>query len=250
MRNVTGQEVADGIQFDRDYVLVDAFAITTAGVLIDVSAFPSVHIDVEFDLPNRSLSLEWRRPGTTVVMNRSIVKSGFRTGVSQGSLWRATVPCRSSALFLDTNAAGAIVSVVGSFRPCDKIVQDVIDADQVIITSENANYLFSERANTLPAANTAQYDLHPWFGSITADISFISTAVMGTSYSRWVRNQNGVATTIRFDAITADPLTNQYGVTSTIACHGDALRFEVANNTAVNFTSFNTTIVPTGGFGL
>ena len=234
-----------------DFVLADNVALTTSGLLLDVTPFPSVHIDVEFDLPNRALALEWRRPPpSTVVMNRMLIKSGFRTAVSQGSLWRATVPCRSSSLFLDTNAAGLLVSVVGSFRPCDKLVQDVIDADQVIITSENANYLWSERANTLPAANTQQYDLHPWFGSITADVNLTSTAVMGTSRAQWVRNQNGVAVVIRSDAITADPLTNTFGVTSTIACHGDALRFQIVNDTAVNFTNLNSAISPTGGFGL
>ena len=236
---------------DSDFVLADNVALTTAGLLLDVTPFPSVHIDVEFDLPNRSLALEWRRPPpSTVVMNRQLIKSGFRTAVSQGSLWRATVPCRSGSLFLDTNAAGLLVSVVGSFRPCDKIVQDVIDADQVIITSENANYLWSERNNILPTANSLAFDLHPWFGSITADVSFSCTAAMGTSSAQWQRNQNGVAAIIRRDAFTADPVTNTFGVTTTIACHGDALRWQLTNNSGVDFTAINSTITPTGGFGL
>jgi hypothetical protein len=143
------------------------------------------------------------------------------------------------------------LSVVGSRRPVDKISQDVIDADAVISVWENANYMFSERANTLSAANTAQYDLHPWIGSITANVNFTSTAAMGAlAYTQWVRTQSGLATVIQRDVISADPAANHYGVTTSMVSNGDALRFEIINNTAVNFTSFNTTIYPGSGVGL
>ena len=251
MRLIAGSEVAEAIYYNNEEVLVDNVTLTTAGITVDVRRFPSIHVDVEFDLPNRDLSIEFRKQAGSLLNARRLnVKSGFRTGVSQGGLWRATIPCRGETVFFDTNAAGALLTVVGSQRYTDKISQDIIDADQVVLAHENANYLWSERANILPAANTLAFDLHPWFGSITADIVFSSTAVMGTSRAQWVRNMNGVAVGIRSDAIGADPFTNNYGVTSTIACNGDALRFQIVNDTAVQWNNINSTISPTGGFGL
>jgi hypothetical protein len=73
---------------------------------------------------------------------------------------------------------------------------------------------------------------------------------MVNSYARWVINQSVGTMAVRYDAFAADPETNGFGVTTTLAVNGDAPRLEIANNTAVNWTSFNVTITPTNGVGL
>jgi hypothetical protein len=117
-------------------------------------------------------------------------------------------------------------------------------------TKDDSNYMWTDRANLVAAANVAQYDCYPWIGSLQADISFISTAAMGNSYARWVINTAAGTYAVRYDAFGADPEVNGFGVTTTLAVNGDAPRLEISNATAVNFTSFNVTITPTNGVGL
>jgi hypothetical protein len=224
--------------------------VNTTGTTFDVSPFASVNIEVEFPEAGQCLFIEFRT-ASGLTIRRNVIQSGFRVADVQGSMWRATMPVKGERLFLASDQGTPAVHLIGSLRPVDKITQDVMDANQILPAAGNASYLWQERANVINAANVHQVDLFPWIGTITADLQLTSTAVMGTSTAYWVRNQQGGGSTvIRRDTITADALTNSYGVTSSIALNGDALRWEISNTTAVNFTNVNITISPTGGAGL
>lgn len=223
-------------------------ALPTSGLSLNTAGYRSIHVDIEFDAPDRYVLMEFRRPNSNQRMRRMVIRSGFRTAATQGGLWRATIPTRGANAFFSTNVAGAKLTVVGSFRETDRISQDIIDAS-VVARPDNGNYLWQDRNLTILAAGSLAVDLNPFIGPITADVVFLSTAVMGTSFARWLRNQSGVPTTFRYEALVADPAANQFAVTSEVPCNGDAYRFEIVNNTAVSFTALALTIQPSYGVG-